>query len=83
MKVTGISVLRGESGGGVYKPKAFTEKVWQYVSVIFLHRVKRYLTFNLIRVNSGYKCVCEAVPKSFFWAPSRVLGFDYMPRLAC
>ena len=58
MKLTGISVLRGE-GGGLYKPKAFTKEVWQYVSVILLDRVKRYLTFNLIHVNSGYKSVCE------------------------
>ena len=37
MKLTGILVLRGER---VYKPKAFTKEVWQYVSVIFLDRVK-------------------------------------------
>lgn len=54
MKLTGISVLRGE-GGGLYKPKAFTKEVWQYVSVILLDRVKRYLTFNLIHVNSGFE----------------------------
>ena len=62
MKLTRISVLRGE-GGGLYKPKAFTKEVWQYVSVILLDRVKRYLTFNLIHVNSGYKSVCETAPK--------------------
>ena len=60
MNLTGISVLRGERGG-LYKPKAFTKEVWQYVSVIFLDRVKRYLTFNLIHVNSGYKRVCVLV----------------------
>ena len=82
MKLTGISVLRGE-GGGLYKPKAFTKEVWQYVSVILLDRVKRYLTFNLIHVNSGYKSVCETAPKFLFWAPSCVPGFEYMPQLAC
>ena len=63
MKLTGISVLRGE-GGGLYKPKAFTKEVWQYVSVILLDRVKRYLTFNLIHVNSGYKSVCKKCQNS-------------------
>ena len=78
MKLTGISVLRGE-GGGLYKPKAFTKEVWQYVSVILLDRVKRYLTFNLIHVNSGYKSVCKTAPKFLCWAPSCVPGFEYMP----
>jgi len=76
MKLTGISVLRGE---GVYKPKAFTKEVWQYVSVIFLDRVKRYLTFNSIRLNSGYKSVCKTAPKSLFWALTFVPGFVYVP----
>ena len=48
----------------VYRPKSNTKEVLQYVSVIFLARVKRYLAFDSICINYSNKSVCETMPLS-------------------
>ena len=79
-----FSIEGGEEGGDCISQKlSQTRYGSMFLLLFFPDRVKRYLTFNLIHVNSGYKCVCETVPKSLFWAPSCVPGFEYMPQLAC